>query len=443
MAVLRALPVQVSPKTLRPEMQSFITLFLTNGPSVSSVQQSSNRRRQEIEADSISPIGIRITGPPFLNLRNDGMGSISFMYNCKPNCVIDIKEVRNNRVTRATVDVTAHFFVLLNHLDNQRGFQHIYTVARHLIMFSLMSPRALRIRGLRRSFCTTIAAANSQVEKMTSSSKLHQTPLASYEELVRLGDISEDPLQMEAVKKLQQLYDQIMLIDSTISGKSNSEGKENLGYQSSWFTSLFSSSESSSGRQSDHKVSGIKGLYMFGGTGCGKTFIMDLFYEVIPIQRKKRVHFNNFMIDIHKRLHRLKNLSRGSSKTDGINIMEQITNELMEEAYLLCFDEFQVTDIADAMILKSLFESMLAKGAIVVATSNRPPQDLYKNGLQRSLFIPFIKTLSDSTNVHSLMESSRDYRILKSTNQALVSDSLVVSMSLNAPTNIFTPALKV
>ena len=310
-------------------------------------------------------------------------------------------------------------------------------------MFSLMSPRALRIRGLRRSFCTTIAAANSQVEKMTSSSKLHQTPLASYEELVRLGDISEDPLQMEAVKKLQQLYDQIMLIDSTISGKSNSEGKENLGYQSSWFTSLFSSSESSSVRQSDHKVSGIKGLYMFGGTGCGKTFIMDLFYEVIPIQRKKRVHFNNFMIDIHKRLHRLKNLSRGSSKTDGINIMEQITNELMEEAYLLCFDEFQVTDIADAMILKSLFESMLAKGAIVVATSNRPPQDLYKNGLQRSLFIPFIKTLSDSTNVHSLMESSRDYRILKSTNQALVSDSLVVSMSSNAPTNIFIPALKV
>jgi peroxisome-assembly ATPase len=299
-------------------------------------------------------------------------------------------------------------------------------------MLSMMSARALRIRGLRRSFCSAITAPNAQVEKMMSTAKLHQTPLASYEELVRLGDISEDPLQMEAVKKLQQLYEQIILIDSENQVKSNTEGKNHLGKQSSWFTSLFSSSENSSAKQSAHKVSDIKGLYMFGGTGCGKTFIMDLFFEVIPIQRKKRVHFNNFMIDIHKRLHRLKSLSKGSSNTAGVNIMEQITNELMEEAYLLCFDEFQVTDIADAMILKSLFESMLAKGAIVVATSNRPPQDLYKNGLQRSLFIPFIKTLSDSTNVHSLMESSRDYRILKSTNQALVSDFLVVTMSLRS-----------
>jgi peroxisome-assembly ATPase len=301
-------------------------------------------------------------------------------------------------------------------------------------MLSMMSARALRIRGLRRSFCSAIAAPNAQVEKMmsTATAKLHQTPLASYEELVRLGDISEDPLQMEAVKKLQQLYEQIMLIDSANQATSNTEGKNHLGKQSSWFTSLFSSSENSSAKQSAHKVSDIKGLYMFGGTGCGKTFIMDLFFEVIPIQRKKRVHFNNFMIDIHKRLHRLKSLSKGSSNTAGVNIMEQITNELMEEAYLLCFDEFQVTDIADAMILKSLFESMLAKGAIVVATSNRPPQDLYKNGLQRSLFIPFIKTLSDSTNVHSLMESSRDYRILKSTNQALVSDFPVVTTSLRS-----------
>ena len=93
---------------------------------------------------------------------------------------------------------------------------------------------------------------------------------------------------------------------------------------------------------------------MYGGTGCGKTFIMDLFYEVVPIKKKKRVHFSNFMIDIHKRLHRLKSSSKGSSKVVGDNIMEKITNELMEEAYLLCFDEFQVTDIADAMIIKVL-----------------------------------------------------------------------------------------
>lgn len=267
------------------------------------------------------------------------------------------------------------------------------------------------IRGLTliRGFCSRIQAANPSKPILGTT----QTPLTSYEELVRLGDISEDPHQMEAVKKLQLLYDELLTMDRSL------DATEAPGKESSWFASLFSGGAEPKRRS--HKITNVKGLYMYGGTGCGKTFIMDLFFEVLPIKRKKRVHFNNFMIDIHKRLHRLKSASKGNSKSVGDSIMEQITNELMDEAYLLCFDEFQVTDIADAMILKSLFESMLAKGAIVVATSNRPPQDLYKNGLQRSLFLPFIQTLNDSTNVHSLMASSRDYRILKSTNQALVS----------------------
>ena len=272
--------------------------------------------------------------------------------------------------------------------------------------------RGVRGLPLIRGFCSRIQAANPSKPTLG----LPQTPLATYEELVRIGDISEDSHQMEAVKKLQHLYDEVLTIDRSLEA---SNATDSPGTQSSWLASLFSGGGEK--KRTSHKITNVKGLYMYGGTGCGKTFIMDLFFEVVPIKRKKRVHFNNFMIDIHKRLHRLKSVSKGSSKSIGDSIMEQITNELMDEAYLLCFDEFQVTDIADAMILKSLFESMLAKGAIVVATSNRPPQDLYKNGLQRSLFLPFIQTLSESTNVHSLMASSRDYRILKSTNQALVS----------------------
>ena len=266
------------------------------------------------------------------------------------------------------------------------------------------------------SFHSHLSTVASLAEENPSIRKTVVTPLASYEELVRLGDISEDPHQRQAVHKLQALYDEILLADAS----RNSDYAVAKKMTTSWFSSMFASTEAAAVKPVISSANQIKGLYMYGGTGCGKTFIMDLFYEVIPIKRKKRVHFNNFMIDIHKRLHRLKSATKSSSVASGDSIMENITNELMEEAYLLCFDEFQVTDIADAMILKSLFESMLAKGAIVVATSNRAPLDLYKNGLQRVLFLPFIKTLNESTNVHSLMESSMDYRIVKSTDRALV-----------------------
>jgi protein AFG1 len=237
------------------------------------------------------------------------------------------------------------------------------------------------------------------------------TPLSSYLDMVLTGEISEDNHQLGAVKKLQSLYDQILVIDSSIVDVVPT-------LSSSWFSSIFDSSIKKSETAKKVNVDNIKGLYMYGGTGCGKTFIMDLFFEMVPIKRKKRVHFSNFMIDIHKRLHRLKSVTTGSNKSSGDNIMEQITDELMNEAYLLCFDEFQVTDIADAMIIKSLFESLLNKGMVIVATSNRPPIDLYKNGLQRSLFLPFIKMLSESTDVHSLMESSMDYRLVKGAHSA-------------------------
>ena len=146
-----------------------------------------------------------------------------------------------------------------------------------------------------------------------------------------------------------------------------------------------------------------QGLYLWGGVGCGKTFLMDIFYYVFPNESKRRVHFHSFMLDVHQRMHKVSTSGLGDPLPD-------IARELVHESRLICFDEFQVTDISDAMIMKRLFTYFFQAGGYIIATSNRPPVDLYKHGLQRELFVPFIHTLEERSHVHD-MASATDYRL--------------------------------
>jgi cell division protein ZapE len=164
-----------------------------------------------------------------------------------------------------------------------------------------------------------------------------------------------------------------------------------------------------------------RGLYIWGGVGRGKSMLMDLFHEAAPLERKRRVHFHRFMQEVHQSLHVIRQKQRSGHLWDDASPIALVCQAIAEKVTLLCFDEFQVTDITDAMILGRLFEALLGQGVVIVATSNTPPRDLYRDGLNRNAFLPFIAMLEARLDVVHLT-GPRDYRL-----DRIVGESLYVT----------------
>ena len=161
----------------------------------------------------------------------------------------------------------------------------------------------------------------------------------------------------------------------------------------------------------------VRGLYIWGAVGRGKSMLMDLFFEAAALKEKRRVHFHDFMLETHAFIFEWRKLSHAEKRKHPAHVRDAgddpiapTAKHIADRARLLCFDEFHVTQIADAMILGRLFEQLFDRGVTIVATSNRKPGDLYNNGINRQLFTPFIKRLEEELDVIEL-KSARDYRL--------------------------------
>ncbi|MCM2563402.1 cell division protein ZapE [Lutimaribacter sp. EGI FJ00015] len=190
-----------------------------------------------------------------------------------------------------------------------------------------------------------------------------------YAQLVQAGDLHADPAQEAALPEFERIH---RALEAPV--------------KRGWFAK---------------KPDPIKGLYLWGGVGRGKSMLMDLFVDTVDVPRR-RVHFHAFMQEIQAALHEAR-------KTGVEDAIAPVAKAVSDEVRLLAFDEMQITDIADAMIVGRLFERLFEAGVVVVTTSNRVPDDLYKDGLNRQIFLPFIDLLKERMEVHELT-SPRDYR---------------------------------
>ncbi|MFT7185825.1 MAG: cell division protein ZapE [Pseudohongiellaceae bacterium] len=210
-------------------------------------------------------------------------------------------------------------------------------------------------------------------------SSLPLSPLQRYLQDLEKENFVKDAAQKMAVDKLQDLYQRLIL-----------DQEEREAKASGWFRKF-----------NKKKSLPVKGLYFWGGVGRGKTYLMDSFYESLPFEQKMRVHFHRFMQRVHKELTALENQS---------DPLVVVAEKLSSEARIICFDEFFVSDIGDAMILAKLMEELFKHGVSLVCTSNIIPDGLYKNGLQRVRFLPAIELVKQYTEVVNV-DGGNDYRL--------------------------------
>ncbi|KAK4144604.1 AFG1-like ATPase-domain-containing protein [Dichotomopilus funicola] len=268
-----------------------------------------------------------------------------------------------------------------------RGGRRLHTTTRTVFP-------AIFVAGQRRSASAVAAAAveNANPEDIG--------PIQEYDRRVDSGVLRNDEHQRGIIQSLQHLHEELRHYNAPPVERPTPESLKPNKSLFSWFGGGSKSSASAI------PPSLPRGLYLFGDVGCGKTMLMDLFYDTLPsnVRSKTRIHFHNFMQSVHQRLHKMK-LQYGSD----MDCVPFVAAEIAEQGNVLCFDEFQCTDVADAMILRRLLESLMSHGVVLVTTSNRHPDELYKNGIQRESFIPAIELLKSRLHVINL-DSTTDYR---------------------------------
>lgn len=217
-------------------------------------------------------------------------------------------------------------------------------------------------------------------DKLQVTASSDSVILAAYDARIADGLIQEDPAQRKLIPHLDAVREQLLNPPSLL------------------------------GRLFKRDNDAQKGLYIWGGVGRGKSMMMDLFYESIPIKQKRRVHFHAFMQEVHSRIHEYR--KGGSRSRTGADPVIALARNIIDETRLLCFDELQATDVADATLLFRLFDALFEGGVIIVSTSNHPPVSLYTGGIQRERFTKFIKLLEENMQVFAL-SSPKDYRYLQ------------------------------
>ncbi|KLP54316.1 hypothetical protein ABR39_15655 [Enterobacter genomosp. O] len=211
------------------------------------------------------------------------------------------------------------------------------------------------------------------------------SPASRYQLALNEGTHQPDDVQREAVSRLETIYQELTAKPA--------EAEQSSGLKAAFGRLL--------GKKAPQEHAPVRGLYMWGGVGRGKTWLMDMFYQSLPGARKQRLHFHRFMLRVHEELTALQ------GKSDPLDI---VADRFKAETDVLCFDEFFVSDITDAMLLGGLMKALFARGITLVATSNIPPDELYRNGLQRARFLPAIDAIKQHCDIMNV-DAGVDYRL--------------------------------